>query len=446
MATSAVWTMVNNQFDSNTAANGGAIIASPGIIYWNNTVFTNNRVTASGGAIYAGSAAMIYNLAGAASNTAIFTNNSATTSGGAFYIVGASKVNLPDNTVGTFNSVSTSGGFAFISAAGSSINCGNNGNFSYNKATTTGGAFFLQSAGVAYFGSAATITYNTAGTDGGGVYATAASTVVTFNSSATISYNNAGNANLGGGVYASAAAVVNFTTYATLNNNFAGSGAAVYVTGASSAVRFSYYPQFIANNASVATSAALDARASGAVIMGSNANLQDNLPNDVYASASYAYCNPEGPAAPFLYFDTVSGTDYYNQVGSASCFMNPTFPDCSDSLYAVNFTGVVVTQIYTSGDLNAALTDAQTNAASKVLSLVPGTYTLTQVYTPASNICIQVSMPTLKEAGESMRCQVTWQIEALFPTIVSSLSFGICFFNPSYACLLSNREVTQVKF
>ena len=290
------------------------------------------------------------------------------------------------------NNTATSNGGAIYIAASSKAIFGISAVITSNKASSSGGAIYASASSVT-FGSAASLVYNKAATSGGGLYMTGAGAKAIFSDNATISNNRAGTAstNYGGGFYADSTAAVNFTTRATISNNSAGAGAAFYLTGASTTARFSFYPSITSNNYTTGGSAAMAALAGSTLIMGSNATIKNNGPSDVYSSASKAYCNPEGGSTPFLYC-TSTCTQYYNQTSPyLACYYTPRYPVCDvDTLYASNFTGVTITSIQNSVQLNAALLTSNTNAATQVLSLQPGTYTLTTSYTPINNICIVV--------------------------------------------------------
>lgn len=135
---------------------------------------------------------------------------------------------------------------------------------------------------------------------------------------------------------------------------------------------------------------------SATVIMGTNATIQENKPIDISVNSAKAYCDPTGPVAPFL--DCINNTCTYTYQSLSpylNCYYNPVFVgNCSNTMYAANFTNAPVYYVTTNNSLNFLLAKASLTGAPPMVISLGGLYPYFQLdkvaYTPTGNLCIQV--------------------------------------------------------
>ena len=174
IGTNGVLTTNNATFSKNTATDsGGAILtAKSGAVNLNNSQFTQNEGK-SGGAVFFGTGENVYFSA----NNSTFTGNKASASGGALYLASglATENILLTGCEVSGNSATTSGGGMYIASGSNAVI---NNLTATNNSSKTGGIIYITSANTKMKLDGATISGNTA-TNGPAIYSGNASIVIT---------------------------------------------------------------------------------------------------------------------------------------------------------------------------------------------------------------------------------------------------------------------------
>ena len=221
----------------NKSKNGGVIYVSgkSTTVEANNSTFSNNTATASGGVVYAEKSTVTFIGGAIAENTAknggvaysdaanisfngtVISENTASESGGAVY-ADAANISLTDTEI-SGNASTASGGAIYSSASQITLSGGK-----ASENTAKGGGVVYAVGGVVTV-NGTEITENTSTGTAGAVYAELAQ--VSF-SGATVSENTS--KNYGGGIYLKQSTAV-FTDNTFIGNSSGNHGAAIHIAG-----------------------------------------------------------------------------------------------------------------------------------------------------------------------------------------------------------------------